>query len=137
MTHLPHGDRAILDIRKIEDYCLNPTHPRGRHKARVFRETLGVDRTHAVWLRDVLLEAVRESDPVDLASDALGSRWRVDCTSIRDLLGRVMATRKRANRREASLLDVVALLADIPAEGLAPRSSRYGRGVARRADCPR
>ncbi len=35
---LPHGDQAILDMRKIEDYCLNPSHPRGRHKARVFRE---------------------------------------------------------------------------------------------------
>ena len=30
---LPHGDQAILDMRKIEDYCLNPLHPRGRHKA--------------------------------------------------------------------------------------------------------
>jgi hypothetical protein len=35
-TQLPYGDRAILDIRKIEGYCLDPAHPRGRHKARVF-----------------------------------------------------------------------------------------------------
>jgi hypothetical protein len=26
---LPHGVQAILDMRKIEDYCLNPSHPRG------------------------------------------------------------------------------------------------------------
>jgi len=37
---LPHGKEAILDIRKIEPYCLNPLHPRGRHKARVFRDAL-------------------------------------------------------------------------------------------------
>jgi len=37
---LPHGNEAILDIRKIEDYCLSSSHPRGRHKARVFREAL-------------------------------------------------------------------------------------------------
>jgi hypothetical protein len=24
-----------IDIRKLEDYCLDPSHPRGRHKARV------------------------------------------------------------------------------------------------------
>jgi hypothetical protein len=25
--HLPHSEQAILDIRKIEGYCLNPSHP--------------------------------------------------------------------------------------------------------------
>jgi hypothetical protein len=44
---LPHGDQAILDMRKIEDYCLNPSHPRGRHKARVFREALDLQRSDA------------------------------------------------------------------------------------------
>jgi len=43
-THLPNGDRAILDIRKLEDYCLSPSHPRGRHKARVFQRVLGVQQ---------------------------------------------------------------------------------------------
>src|ERR1700704_3478961 len=38
--HLPHSEQAILDIRKVEGYCLNPSHPRGRHKTRVFREAL-------------------------------------------------------------------------------------------------
>jgi hypothetical protein len=53
-TRLPHGDEAILDIRKIKDYCLSPSHPRGRHKARVFREALDLQRRDAVWLRDAL-----------------------------------------------------------------------------------
>ena len=44
MTRLPRGDQAALDIRKIEDYCLSSAHPRGRHKARVFREALDVGR---------------------------------------------------------------------------------------------
>jgi hypothetical protein len=33
---LPNGDRAIVDLEKLRAYCLNPQHPRGRHKARVF-----------------------------------------------------------------------------------------------------
>jgi Domain of unknown function (DUF6883) len=51
-TRLPHGDEAIIAIRKIEDYCLNPSHPRGRHKARVLREALGLQQSDAAWLRD-------------------------------------------------------------------------------------
>jgi hypothetical protein len=46
-TYLPKRNEAVLDIRKIEDYCLNPSHPRGRHKARVFREALGLQRSDA------------------------------------------------------------------------------------------
>jgi len=77
-TRLPHADQAILDIRKIEDYCLSPAHPRGRHKFRVFREALNVGRGDAAWLRSVLLEGVREGEASLLATDAWGSRWRVD-----------------------------------------------------------
>jgi hypothetical protein len=78
MARLPNSERAILDIRKIEDYCLNPEHPRGRHKARRFRELLGVTRSDASWLRDTLLAAAREREAIELATDAYGSRWRVD-----------------------------------------------------------
>jgi len=78
MSHLPHSDRVIIDLRKIEDYCLNPEHPRGRHKARLFLETLGIRRTDAPWLREVLLGAVRDSEAIELARDAFGSRWRID-----------------------------------------------------------
>jgi hypothetical protein len=76
--HLPHGDQAILDIRKIEDYCINASHPRGRHKARVFREALGLQRSDAAWLRDVLLEAARSSEASPVAVDSWGTHWRLD-----------------------------------------------------------
>jgi hypothetical protein len=78
MARLPHGERAILDLLKIEKYCLDAVHPRGRHKARVFRQALGIDQSHASWLRDVLLTAAREADAVELQSDAHGQRWRID-----------------------------------------------------------
>src|SRR5450631_1872101 len=61
---LPNGGQAILDMRKIEDYCLNPSHPRGRHKARVFREALDLQRSDASWLRDALLEAARSVEAI-------------------------------------------------------------------------
>jgi hypothetical protein len=39
---LPNGANAIVDIRKLRDYCLNPDNPRGSNKARVFAATLGL-----------------------------------------------------------------------------------------------
>jgi hypothetical protein len=79
-THLPHSDRAILDIRKLEDYCLNASHPRGRHKARVFRDALDLSRGDASWLRDALLEAARSKEAWQLEADAWGTHWRLDVT---------------------------------------------------------
>jgi hypothetical protein len=77
---LPNSDQAILDIRKIEDYCLNPLHPRGRHKARVFREALGLQRSDAAWLRDALLEAAQGGEASELSVDVWGAHWRLDAT---------------------------------------------------------
>jgi hypothetical protein len=78
MTALPNGDKAVLDIRKLEDYCLDPTHPRGRHKARVFQHALGLQRSDSVWLRSLLLKAARSDPAYCLATDAWGSRWQLD-----------------------------------------------------------
>jgi hypothetical protein len=74
---LPQGN-ATLDIRKLEDYCLSPSHPRGRHKARVFREALNLQRSDAAWLRDELLEAARSGEASQVAADAWGTHWRLD-----------------------------------------------------------
>src|SRR5262245_36461535 len=89
---LPHADEAIVDIRKIEDYCLNPSHPRGRHKARVFRETLDLQRSDASWLRGVLLEAARSNDAFQVAEDAWGTHWRFDVTVRRQAKTAVVRT---------------------------------------------
>ena len=57
MSRLPNSDQLILDLRKLQDYCLSATHPRGKHKARVFREALGLTGESAEWLRATLLDA--------------------------------------------------------------------------------
>ncbi|WP_371126033.1 DUF6883 domain-containing protein [Bradyrhizobium sp.] len=64
----------------MEDYCLNPLHPRGRHKARVFREALDLQRSDAVWLRGVLLEAARSCEASPITTDKWGAHWRMDAT---------------------------------------------------------
>jgi hypothetical protein len=61
---LPNGERAVVATEKLRDYCLNPAHTRGRHKARVFAAALGWTADDAGRLRDVLLAAAREKDAV-------------------------------------------------------------------------
>ena len=75
---LPVGDDAIVDIAKLRDYCLDPQHPRGRHKARVFAATLGLAQTDAEYLREGLLRAAREADALVGQSDEYGDRYIVD-----------------------------------------------------------
>ena len=37
---IPNAELAIVDIRKLRDYCLNPAHDEGKHKARLFMMAL-------------------------------------------------------------------------------------------------
>jgi hypothetical protein len=57
---LPNGDRADLGD-KLEDYCLNPAHRQGQHKARVFESVLGITMANAEGLRAALLDAAANS----------------------------------------------------------------------------
>ena len=54
---LPNPARAVVDLAKLADYCLDPDHEGGRDKARVFASALGIRKEDAVWLRERLLEA--------------------------------------------------------------------------------
>jgi uncharacterized protein DUF6883 len=72
---LPNGDRAVVEINKLRDYCLNQTHPRGRHKARVFESALGLTHQDAPRLRALLLEAARTTE-IELGErDSYGQRY--------------------------------------------------------------
>lgn len=59
---MPNAERAVVDIRKLRDYCLNPMHDEGQHKARVFATALGMTADDAEDLRVFLLQAVQTSD---------------------------------------------------------------------------
>jgi hypothetical protein len=78
MAQIPNGDQAVFDVRKLADYCLDPAHPRGRHKARVFRDALNIGQRDAAWLRDILLAALRWETATELENDVFGERWRID-----------------------------------------------------------
>lgn len=59
---LPHGNDAIIDQRKLTDYCLSPNHDDGKHKAQLFRNLLGLTREHAGMLLDALRGAAVDGE---------------------------------------------------------------------------
>ena len=75
---IPHAERAVVDIRKLRDYCLNPRHDEGQHKARLFATALGMTAEDAEDLRALLLQAVKTSDAQVGRRDAYGQRYTVD-----------------------------------------------------------
>lgn len=75
---LPNGDRAIVDIRKLRDYCLNPDNPRGSAKARVFASALEITAKDAPKLRAKLLEIAASEDAETGELDLYGQRYTID-----------------------------------------------------------
>jgi len=75
---LPNGEHAIVDLRKLRDYCLNPDSARGRHKARVFAAVLGITAADAAKLRAKLLEIARIGDAQVGELDLYGQRYTID-----------------------------------------------------------
>jgi hypothetical protein len=69
---LPNAAQAMVEVEKLRDYCLSPVHARGRHKARVLTNVLGIRREHAAFLRKTLLEAALTSDVTLGERDAYG-----------------------------------------------------------------
>lgn len=78
MQKLPGGEYAVVDRMKLTEYCLNPLHPRGKHKARVFASVLGIAACDADLLRSALLEAARIGNAKAAASDRFGDRYVID-----------------------------------------------------------
>ena len=75
---LPNAERALVDMRKLRDYCLNAEHPRGQHKARVFKRALGWTADQAEDVRHRLSQAALQEDATFLGADDYGQRYALD-----------------------------------------------------------
>jgi uncharacterized protein DUF6883 len=75
---LPNAQNAVVDIAKLRDYCLNPNHPKGKHKARAFLDKLGLERNDAEYLRQAILEGILEAEAVEEEATGYGRRFVVD-----------------------------------------------------------
>lgn len=62
---LPLADQAVVRRSKVRDYLLDPGHPVGRHKARLWESILGFTRDDA----EVVREALRAAAPSGTVTD--------------------------------------------------------------------
>ena len=74
---LPNPSRAVVDIAKLTEYCLNPEHEDGKHKAKVFAAALGLSRNDAEWLRNRLLDMAHE-EAVLISESRFGTLCLID-----------------------------------------------------------
>ena len=73
------AENAVVDLAKLQLYCLDKQHACGRNKARQFESKLGLVAHDADELRARILEVVVESDDAELGErDEFGQRYRLD-----------------------------------------------------------
>jgi hypothetical protein len=77
---IPNAENAVVDIRKLRDYCLNPDHDEGKHKARLFSSSLDITADNAEELRQILLEVVKTHEARLGRQDEFGQRYTLDFT---------------------------------------------------------
>lgn len=75
---LPNSNKALVEIEKLRDYSLNPNHPVGKHKARVFKAALGITLKDAEWLRERALERALSDDAKASAASVFGDKYVID-----------------------------------------------------------
>ena len=77
---IPNSENAIVDIRKLRDYCLNKEHRTGKHKARLFLSILDISAENADELRTILLQVVQTREANLGRCDSFGKRYILDFT---------------------------------------------------------
>ena len=75
MQILPQHEKAIVPIEKLRDYALDPNHPQGKYKARVFKAALGMERDHADVLAKILKSNLFRSPAVRGLMKSYGEHW--------------------------------------------------------------
>lgn len=75
---LPNAERAVIDVEKLRDYCLNPTHEKGKNKARVFRSALGLTQQDAELLRQMILAEILVAEAQTRPATQFGDRYTVE-----------------------------------------------------------
>jgi len=72
---LKNADKAVIDIRKLTQYALNPE--ADKNKAEAFRLALGYDLSHAEEVRRKALAGAREHLATKKGSDHYGDKYEV------------------------------------------------------------
>jgi hypothetical protein len=75
---LPHAENAQIPLEKLAGYALDPNHKDGRHKARVFKASLGFMRGDSETVSLLIKNLVSFFDARQRGTDDWGTRYQVD-----------------------------------------------------------
>ena len=75
---LPNVDDAYINPKKLTEYALNPNHPVGGNKARVFESSLGYNQSNADDLLKEIYQKLPQSEAIIATHDQYGQRYTVD-----------------------------------------------------------
>ncbi|MFN9173967.1 MAG: DUF6883 domain-containing protein [Synechocystis sp.] len=71
---LTNGDQVLLGD-KLERYCLNPEHSKGKHKALLFEKRLGITLANKEILENALKQAAMEGKAQLYKTDQYGTHY--------------------------------------------------------------
>ena len=74
---LPRSDEAFVEQTKLTTYVLDPDHPTGRHKSRVFRSALAIGVEDWEYLRAQLLHGARTRPVTAVRSGPFGLVYEI------------------------------------------------------------
>ncbi|HVQ36135.1 MAG TPA: DUF4157 domain-containing protein [Pyrinomonadaceae bacterium] len=75
---LNNAENGVINPNKIINYALDPDHPIGGNKAKVFKSALGYDRSNSQGLVDQIRNGVKEIPATPQLADKWGTRFAVD-----------------------------------------------------------
>lgn len=75
---IQNADRAIINTAKLTEYALNPNHPVGGDKSKVFESALGFNLSNYQVLLDKIRDGVTRFEGVLGKVDQYGRRYTVD-----------------------------------------------------------
>lgn len=75
---LPNYQKAFIDDKKLVDYCLNPEHAVGKHKAQVFKSALQITIKNYFVLKQAILMAIANNECIELNKIEHGKLFAVD-----------------------------------------------------------
>jgi hypothetical protein len=80
---LPNADKALIPESKLREYCLNPKHDDGQHKAYLFSKLLDIHSQNLDLLRNALKESIKNYEVDHTSRTSYGTIYYVDFPMIR------------------------------------------------------
>ena len=74
---LPNHADAVIEPAKLRNYCLNPEHGEGRHKARVFASALAIGRDDWRYLAERIHASLGDAPVTRIEPTPWGVRYEV------------------------------------------------------------